>query len=251
VRDTYTVSLSRLNSMINMPILISRVRTDVLVSCNARASVDCEALPAVGIQRRAHGRHVQACTVEPSSSIADFGERIEPEGLAMRFTLTVELGDDAIETGADLAELLVRIAPTVERCVGPDLADCIGTVRDLDGQTVGKWTCIEPQMPGTTEPAPTSSDTTHKTVREINSDSWKTYIEPETPEAMSDNSEHLTVREINKLLDGSRACYVNIGSERIRIRHARKVNGQMQGKLVNRPSEWITIPPGARVELLD
>src|ERR1700722_17646325 len=111
----------------------------------------------------------------------------------MRFTLTVELANDTIETGAELAELLARIAPTVERCVGTDLADCIGTVRDLDGKKVGNWTCIEPKMPqarSVSWPPTTSSDNDHRTVRDINA--------------------HLS--------DGSHACYVNMEGERIRIR---------------------------------
>jgi hypothetical protein len=144
----------------------------------------------------------------------------------MRFTLTVELGGAAIKTGETLAELLVRIAPTVERCVGADLADCIGTVRDLDGKKVGTWTCIKSK------------------VREASSASW--------PSKTINNSEHLTVRDINAhLSDGSHACYVHMEGERIRIRHARNVNGQLKGKIVNRPGEWIAIPPDATVELLD
>jgi len=59
--------------------------------------------------------------------------KLEARAKPMKFTLTVEPGNDAVETGADLAKLLVRTAPTVERLVGNDLADCIGTVRDPDG----------------------------------------------------------------------------------------------------------------------
>ena len=144
----------------------------------------------------------------------------------MKFTLAVELGSHAIKTGAELAELLVRIAPTVERYVGASLADCIGTVRDRDGNQVGNWNFVKAKMP------------------EARSDSWSS--------TTTHNSENLTVRDINAhLADGSHACYVNMQGERIRIRHARNDNGQLKGKLVSRPGEWVAIPPDASFELLD
>jgi len=165
----------------------------------------------------------------------------------MIFNLAVQLDSDA--TGTDLAAILVRAAPTIERCVGTDLADCVGTIRDLNGNKFGYWNCCEQEVP--------SSDTTHPTLRAINSDLFSGSRKvgnrvPGTiePAITISNSEHLTVREINRLLDGSRVCYVYIEGERIRIRHARKVEGQLHSKSLFRPGEWITIPPDARVELL-
>jgi hypothetical protein len=156
----------------------------------------------------------------------------------MRFTLAIDLGNDAIQTGADLAELLVRIAPTVERCVGDDLANCVGAVRDPNGREVGNWTFVKPKMPEARPPSGPVPTTINR--------------HPTEPAATSTDPKHLTVRDINShLSDGSRACYVNIGCERIPIRHARIINGQVQGKSLFRPGEWIAIPPDAKVELLD
>jgi len=156
----------------------------------------------------------------------------------MRFTLTVEIGDDDVQTGADLAELLVRIAPTFDRSAGTGLADCMGTVRDLDGRKVGNWTLIKPKVPearSVSEPA-----TTELAMPEPRSASESA--------ATSNDTKHLTARAINEhLVVGS--CYVNMGNERIRIGHARKADGHLLGKSLTRPGEWIVIPPDAAIEL--
>ncbi len=138
----------------------------------------------------------------------------------MRFTM--ELGNDTLQTGAELGDLLVRIAPTVERCVGAHLKDYIGSVRDLNDRKIGSW-----EFTG-----------------------LKHLTEPVSEPARTSTKQRPTAKEINNhLLFGP--CYVNIESERIRIRRARTIDGQLQGRLLNGPGEWIPIPPDATLELLD
>lgn len=59
-------------------------------------------------------------------------------------TVTLELGNDAMRTGADLAGALERIGAAIAATVD-DTAGTIaaGTVRDDNGNTVGRWT-LEP-----------------------------------------------------------------------------------------------------------
>jgi len=81
-------------------------------------------------------------------------------------------------------------------------------------------------------------------------------MKPSLPDARSGSesarfdTKRPTVREIHEHID-SHSCYVRIGSELIRIRHIREVQGQLQGKSLNRPGEWITIPADASFELRD
>lgn len=52
-----------------------------------------------------------------------------------RFTLTIELGNDAMQTGADIADALRRVAARQEEWErGTD-----GAIRDENGNTVGRY----------------------------------------------------------------------------------------------------------------
>jgi hypothetical protein len=58
----------------------------------------------------------------------------------MTFTLTIELGNDAMRTHADLALALQCLAD--DFLAADDLAEPLGAgggVRDLNGNTVGDW----------------------------------------------------------------------------------------------------------------
>lgn len=58
----------------------------------------------------------------------------------MKFTLTIDLGDDAMQTGDDIANALRGIAVLVAEEYGssPAFPD-IGRVADVNGNTVGTW----------------------------------------------------------------------------------------------------------------
>ena len=68
----------------------------------------------------------------------------------MKFTLEIELGNSAMSMASDLADALVRVADTV-RYIGPadrDIKPTVGgpnSVRDLNGNRVGKWEIVEAQ----------------------------------------------------------------------------------------------------------
>jgi len=50
-----------------------------------------------------------------------------------KFTLEIDLGDDAMKTGADVASALENVARRV--CQGAD----VGKIRDANGNTVGRF----------------------------------------------------------------------------------------------------------------
>ena len=52
----------------------------------------------------------------------------------MRFTLEIQLGNDAVQTSADIAEILRRVSSQAS------IADETDTIRDINGNTVGRWT---------------------------------------------------------------------------------------------------------------
>jgi hypothetical protein len=59
----------------------------------------------------------------------------------MTFTLTIELGNDAMQTGADIGASLQSVA---ERLIADDVTFTGGTtqhvnIRDANSNTVGKW----------------------------------------------------------------------------------------------------------------
>lgn len=59
----------------------------------------------------------------------------------MKFVLEIELGNDAMENGADVGEALRRVAESVYLPVGCIVTPTIAPVkiRDINGNTVGKW----------------------------------------------------------------------------------------------------------------
>lgn len=62
----------------------------------------------------------------------------------MKFQLEIELGNDAMLTGGDVASALRRIADKLDvldrTTAGSDLEGVEeGTVRDLNGNKVGRW----------------------------------------------------------------------------------------------------------------
>lgn len=63
----------------------------------------------------------------------------------MKFTLEINLGNEAMQTGNDVAEALQGI---VDRLVDTyDLsADMRGKLRDSNGNTVGHWEINEPEV---------------------------------------------------------------------------------------------------------
>lgn len=58
----------------------------------------------------------------------------------MKFTLEIELGNDAMRTGADVAEVLERLAHHMgtRNWAALSEGEC-QHVHDLNGNTVGKW----------------------------------------------------------------------------------------------------------------
>jgi DUF917 family protein len=57
----------------------------------------------------------------------------------MEFTLTIQLGNAAMQTGEDVAEALARVADSLQGGVQS------GTIRDVNGNTVGSWDL--PELP--------------------------------------------------------------------------------------------------------
>ncbi len=55
----------------------------------------------------------------------------------MKFTLKIELGNDAMKYGSDLALALSDLAAKLERL--PSLLGERGKIADLNGNTVGEW----------------------------------------------------------------------------------------------------------------
>ena len=53
------------------------------------------------------------------------------------FTLEIKLGNEAMQTGADIAELLRRLAGLVEDYGPSNVA--AGNLRDVNGNSVGSW----------------------------------------------------------------------------------------------------------------
>lgn len=60
----------------------------------------------------------------------------------MKFKLEVEMENAAMQDGRDLAGLLTKLAKDIEDCSREDCAGSYGRVRDLNGNTVGKWEII-------------------------------------------------------------------------------------------------------------
>ena len=58
----------------------------------------------------------------------------------MRFTLEIELGNDAMRTGAHLEKTLAEVGTRVRAALpGVITREDNGRIRDVNGNTVGKW----------------------------------------------------------------------------------------------------------------
>jgi hypothetical protein len=55
------------------------------------------------------------------------------------FNLTIELGNDAMQSPADIARALRRVAETWGMIEGAAAVGEEGEIRDLNGNTVGGW----------------------------------------------------------------------------------------------------------------
>jgi len=56
----------------------------------------------------------------------------------MKFTLSITLGNETMETPLDVAEALRKVADRLDN-LSNDWGDCGGLIRDLNGNLVGKW----------------------------------------------------------------------------------------------------------------
>lgn len=57
----------------------------------------------------------------------------------MRFTLEIELGNDAMQSGENVAECINRVADKLWPINGTLIGGECGFARDLNGNTVGSW----------------------------------------------------------------------------------------------------------------
>jgi len=59
----------------------------------------------------------------------------------MRLKLVIKLGNDAMQTGSDLAKALRQVADTLECSDLVDPNDDLigGVIKDLNGNTIGNW----------------------------------------------------------------------------------------------------------------
>ena len=63
----------------------------------------------------------------------------------MKFKLEIELGNDAMQTGEDIAAALHHVAgaiDTIGDMRGADPYDKSGVIRDLNGNRVGQWKVV-------------------------------------------------------------------------------------------------------------
>lgn len=60
----------------------------------------------------------------------------------MEFTLTIMLGNEAMQTGVEIADALRKVADHVQN-VGYGTSDIEGKIRDENGNTVGSYQTIE------------------------------------------------------------------------------------------------------------
>lgn len=64
----------------------------------------------------------------------------------MKFTLTIELGNEAMQTGYDVADALREIADRIYPrglTEHRNAVSLVGLVRDINGNTVGSWQVTE------------------------------------------------------------------------------------------------------------
>ncbi len=60
----------------------------------------------------------------------------------MKFTLEIELGNDAMQTGDDIRQILRNVAHIMRISDLPNVGD-EGAFRDVNGNTVGKWEVVD------------------------------------------------------------------------------------------------------------
>lgn len=65
----------------------------------------------------------------------------------MKFTVEIELGNDAVQTADDIAQILYSTADRIIDVTGSDpLTEHVGAfrnIRDLNGNTVGLWQVVK------------------------------------------------------------------------------------------------------------
>lgn len=61
----------------------------------------------------------------------------------MKFTLEIELGNDAMQTYADIARACLRLKSEKMGCVHEDAEDDAGRIYDVNGNKVGFWEVSE------------------------------------------------------------------------------------------------------------
>lgn len=81
---------------------------------------------------------VSSVTPVPSGR-CPFEYEHEEEETADRFTLTIELGNDAMQAGPDVAAALRAVADRIESDLLAASDEGRGTIRDANGNTVGRW----------------------------------------------------------------------------------------------------------------
>ena len=57
----------------------------------------------------------------------------------MKFTLTIELGNDAMQTRADIEEALRKLGQNLRHMSDPPEIDDEGGILDINGNNVGAW----------------------------------------------------------------------------------------------------------------
>lgn len=56
-----------------------------------------------------------------------------------QFTVTIELGNDAMQTGRDIANALEELSQRLLTYAGPIRGTDDGVIADENGNTIGKW----------------------------------------------------------------------------------------------------------------
>ena len=55
------------------------------------------------------------------------------------FTLTIRLGNDAMQTGGDIADALHKVAERIDTHRGGEIDSGVGRIMDDNGNHVGDW----------------------------------------------------------------------------------------------------------------
>lgn len=65
----------------------------------------------------------------------------------MEFTLTIRLGNDAMQSGEDIARALGKVSTRLEGIAGAMAEDDSGRIMDTNGNAVGEWSIAETAQP--------------------------------------------------------------------------------------------------------